>query len=1082
MRYLLAATCLTPVALAIAAPAAAQVVISTARTTPISTGDANNGAASDIRVASGGSVRPTASGGAVIVNSNNAVTNEATIGTNNVSNSTGILVNAGVTTTINNAASGTISIIEDYRPADSDNDGDLDGVTAQGTNRYGIRVLGDGPAVTGNVTNAGTITIRGNNSAGISIENTLNGRLVNNGTITVVGDNSVGIRANDLNGNTRIAGTVSATGANAVGAQLLGDVTGTLEIQGAISSTGYRYTTRPSTTAAVNGLEPDDLLQGGPAVDIQGNVTGGIIFAVRPPDNSTTNNDEDGDGINDADEGSANIVSRGAAPAIRIGSTTEDIAIGAVTGHSSGHGIIVNGIVKAEGVYNGVEATAIQIGGLGGDVNVAGGITVGATVEASSFDRSARALRIDTGTTADAINVTGVLSATGGGAEATTRAEGLAIEAGANVNRVTNSGTIRGALTGTNGIASGIVDRSGTLDLIENTGTIEAGGAAFEADRTNAIDVSANGGGVTVRQNAVTTGNGPRIVGNVRFGGGDDVFEIADGTVTGNTTFGTGANRLALSGDAVYTGNTTFGAGVDTITMAGTSRYNGNIDFGGGADTFTLNGTSSFSGRLTNAGSVAVTVDGGRFGATNTGEVDLGSLTMGANSTLAVTIDPATRTNTLYDVAGAASFGANSRISVTLSSIANSEGSFTVLRAGSLTGGANIGADTASLPYLYSGSVTANETTDTVALNIRRKTAAELQFNGSEAAAYDAIFEALDSDEQVADVFLGLQDKAAFDQAYRQLLPDHAGGTFEAVTQASRATARMLQERRIPVAPDGRLGVWVSQVIWGNSKNLGDTAAYDVTGWGAAAGAEKELTAGSVIGGSFAYLLGKNANGGNDNQVDTNQFELAGYWRGNFGPLQAYARASGAFIRFEGFRRVLGTAGDQTVTRTTEADWNGTLFSGSGGASYEIQSGRFSIRPTVALDYYRLSEGDYAEAGGGEAFDLSVDKRTGDELAATGSVAFGYDFGSMEPQGTWMRVEAEAGRREIVAGELGVTTARFADGDDFALRAEDRKSGWIGRVRLSGGTQIFRLGGEFSAEEQQGHAAVAFRLGLNAAF
>ncbi|HEY6917450.1 MAG TPA: autotransporter outer membrane beta-barrel domain-containing protein, partial [Allosphingosinicella sp.] len=300
--------------------------------------------------------------------------------------------------------------------------------------------------------------------------------------------------------------------------------------------------------------------------------------------------------------------------------------------------------------------------------------------------------------------------------------------------------------------------------------------------------------------------------------------------------------------------------------------------------------------------------------------------------------------------------------------------------------------------------------------------------------------------------------------------------------QASRATARMLQDRRIPVAQQGRWGVWASQVVWGMSKDLGNTAAYDVSGWGAAAGAETPVGDAGVIGGSFGYLLGKNVNGGNDNEVDTNQFELAGYWRGDMGPLQAYARVSGAFIRFEGQRRFTGTNGTQPVTRTAEANWNGSLFSGAAGASYEIQKGRLSLRPTAAIEYYRLSEGDYSETGGGDAFNLDVDKRKGDELAATGSVVVGYDFGSMDPQGTWLRVEAEAGRREIVAGDLGATTARFAGGNDFVLQAEERQSGWVGRLRLAGGTPIFRLGGEFSAEEQQGKAAFAFRIGLNAAF
>ena len=43
---------------------------------------------------------------------------------------------------------------------------------------------------------------------------------------------------------------------------------------------------------------------------------------------------------------------------------------------------------------------------------------------------------------------------------------------------------------------------------------------------------------------------------------------------------------------------------------------------------------------------------------------------------------------------------------------------------------------------------------------------------------------------------------------------------------------------------------------------------------------------------------------------------------------------------------------------------------------------------------------------------------------------------------------------------------------------EQREDGWIGRLRLLGGSPGFHVGGEFSAEEQQGRAAIAFRASL----
>ena len=73
-------------------------------------------------------------------------------------------------------------------------------------------------------------------------------------------------------------------------------------LQGKITSTGYRFTTPPADPSK---LDADDLLQGGPAVSIEGNVAKGIILAIPPKDNSTTDNDEDDDGIEDTKEGSA---------------------------------------------------------------------------------------------------------------------------------------------------------------------------------------------------------------------------------------------------------------------------------------------------------------------------------------------------------------------------------------------------------------------------------------------------------------------------------------------------------------------------------------------------------------------------------------------------------------------------------------------------------------------------------------------------------------------------------------------------------------------------------------------------------
>src|SRR5690606_12000028 len=233
-----------------------------------------------------------------------------------------------------------------------------------------------------------------------------------------------------------------------------------------------------------------------------------------------------------------------------------------------------------------------------------------------------------------------------------------------------------------------------------------------------------------------------------------------------------------------------------------------------------------------------------------------------------------------------------------------------------------------------------------------RRTAAELGFNASESRAYDAVFAALDNDEDVANAFLALTDGAGVRGTIRQMLPDHAGGAFDTVTQGSRATARFLADPHAPLADMGGWGFWLQQVAWGSSKDLGDTAAYDIAGWGTAAGAEVQAGGIGNVGLSIAYLNGEDADGETDNQVRAEQYELAAYWRGQWGGLRAFARGSAAIVDFRGTRTFTG----EDVTRTASGEWSGRLYSAAAGVSYEHGFGRLSLRPLASIDYYRLTE------------------------------------------------------------------------------------------------------------------------------
>lgn len=1070
MRHLLACTAIAPVLAALTvADAAAETTIGTATTAAVKTSTVANGARDDITISSAGSIKLT-SGAAVTVDSNNKVSNAGTITINDANNVTGILVGPGTSGAIAN--SGTITLTEDYTATDTDSDGDLDGPFAKGSGKNGIWVQ-SGAAHTGNIDHSGTITIEGNQSAGIRLDGALTGNLSTSGTTSVVGDNSYGVVANDVTGNVTLRGTTSVQGANSIGAALLGDVTGAVKIQGTITSTGYRSTTRPTD---VTKLDADDLLQGGSALVIAGNVTGGIIFDVPPTasdDDDEDDTDIDDDGLTDSTEGTAAVVTYGSAAAVQVGAADSDTTIGAVVAGNTGYGLIVNGGIAGYGIYDGVDANGLVIGGLGGDVSIAKGVKVAGTIAAVSYDSNATALRLGSGTTAGIIDISGTVSASGSTKDGTV-ARGLVIDAGANVGSIVISGAVGAAAGSTEkGSAIAILDSSGTVSSLTNSGKILASGG--KSGSNVAIDLSANSSGVTLTQAAASaTATAPSITGDIRLGSGNDALTVSAGSITGNLSLGAGNDSIALSGASSLTGNIAFGTGNNSLSLAGTSSVAGTVDFGGGTGTLTLGGTSSLSGTITNGGNVAVALNGGTLNSTGTGSVALASLSASGTSTLGVTINGATGASTVYDVAGAASFASGSQVKVNLTQVSGSVGDYVIVRAGSLSGSPTLTTATL-LPYMFKSSVTGDSAAGTVTLSVAAKTVSELGLSGSTASAYSAIFNALDNDADVAAAYLAVNDGTTLTNNLRQMLPDHAGGTFEAVTSGSRATARILSDPNgIYRTKDGRLGFWLQQVAFGSAKSVGSTASYDINGWGAGGGLEYLSDIGA-FGGSFAYIHGSDSSGSSSNAVDSDQFELAAHWRGQWGPLLSFARLSAARIKFDGTRHF--ESGD--VTRTADGKWNGTLMSATAGAAYQLDMGRFSLRPAIGIDYYRLKEDGYSETGGGDAFNLTVLGRTSDELTANGTVTAGYDFGSLNKEDGWVRIELEGGRRQIVGGSLGDTTAYFKGGDRFTLVSEDRTNGWTGRARLYGGTDTFRVGGEFGAEEQQNHVAISFRATVN---
>lgn len=1063
-RYLSAKTLLATTALLAIATAAQAEDVKTKGTSPLKTSTIKAGAADAITVTKDGGVTLTA-GTAITQDSNHAVANAGALIITNANGAVGIDALAGTSGDIVNT--GTITVDEPYAPADTDKDGDLDGPFALGANRFGIRTQGDHA---GKITQSGTITVKGNDSAGIALGGKLTGAFTHDGTTTVVGDRTVGVSAKGIDGNVRLAGSVSAQGQGAIGARFAGDVNGAMVVQGTVAATGYRYTTPP---ADVSKLDADDLLQGGSALLVEGNVSGGIVLAAAPKADAAKP-DSDADGIEDAKEGNARVVSYGAAAAMQVGAADRAVTIGPVAGTASKFGLIVEGTVEGLGLYSGVSANGLVLGGRGGAVDIANGVGISGTVSATSSNANATSLRIGAGAKTPLLQNTGTIAATTGNA-AGALATAVRIDAGGTLPTIRNSGTIK-AVAGEKGSATAISDASGSLTLIENAGTISATGAKAGEGRNIAIDLSTATGNLTIRQTQVASGvAAPAIVGDVRLGSGNDLLDLADGSLAGNVAFGAGNNTLNLSGDATQAGSVSFGAGADTLALAGTSAFSGAVDFGGGADALNLSGSASFAGSIANSGNLAVKVSGGTLDIRR--PASIASLDVGATGMIVVTLDKTAGAGSSYNVAGTASFADGAKLAIRLADVSTAEGSYQVLTAGSLTGRDKLATATDLVPFLFKAELDKTAAANTIVVDISKRTVTELGLNRSGAAAYDAVFDVLGKDDKVEQVFLGITNGDAFRAAVGQLLPDHAGGAFEGISLGTRAMARQLQDPQGPITRHGRFTTSLNMAVWGSDRKTGQSAAYKLSGYAWSATGEYETKLGR-FGGTFAYLWNNHKNR-DLSEVDSTAIELAAHWRAKFGPVSAFARGSYGTADFDGKRTFTGAIGTEAVNRRMDADWNGKFVTAAGGASFEGGSQFFFFRPGVTVDYVRLKEDGYTETGG-EKLNLTVAARTSDELAVNPSMTLGIDFLGMRAQDqNWFRVETEGGWREILQGGLGATTAHFDGGKDFTVTGDDATSGWFARLRAIGGSSGFTMGGEVSAEDRHGRVDLAMRASVS---
>ena len=1066
-----------------AGQAFADTTVSSTVTTPLLTSQAGN-----ITVNATSGVIQLTSGTAITVDSNNTVDLEGSIAMSGAEasstqpNPTGILINGGQTSSL--IVNGSITVTDNFTATDTTNpvDGIADAPWADGTARYGILSTGttsfNGNVIIGAIGDTPTIDVEGNGSYGIRFENNINGDFSYRATTTIIGDNATGISLEGgVTGATYIGGSMSVLGQGASAVNLAGNYGGNVVIAGSFTNTGYATTVgQTADETAILEANPKDMEQAGTLMTLSGNFAQGILFEAPPTaDTTLTSTDQDGDGLADANEGTASLTQYGSAPALVIGNASADMTVGgtvtvvgttgAATAPSVNYGLWNRGSITSSGVYAGISAVGVQIGGLGHAVNIANGIGNSGSISASALAANATALHIESGTSTPLLNIdAGSITATGNDVVTTNTnvtpntysvapgsANAIIIDAGASLPTINVTGisaSIVATGDGSQANATAILDRSNTLTAINNFNTISASITPTSEDGTGnldtvlneavAIDAHTNTVGMTITQNLITT-------------------TASDGTTSTNTPS--------------ILGNILLGSGNNTINLLA-GNITGNINFGAGNSQFNINGsTSLYTGELVSSGTVGINFSAGTAILTGGTNLNVPSFHQGSTFVLGIQLNTDNPSQAIFAVSGDAVFDTGAQLGINLNHILFNPTTFKVMTASNITLNNlalnDLGGNT---PYLYAVQLVPNSGDTELDATFRLKTQSEGGFNSNEYNALLPVLTAVSQDAGATTALLSQTTHYGFNSVFDQYLPDFSGENLLTLSRGAEGVTKALAS--LTLIPDNMAGqYWASEYGFSTDRPYGDTTGFKATGFSFAGGREQAIGGRQMLGVYLSYTSSTPIDSfaiGAQNLVNSD-LTVGGYWRLRDEGFKAWANAGAGYADFKSTRVVLNIDEDHTATST----WGGFSYSAGLGTSYQYHMGHFSLTPQLMGDLYGLNEAHHSEEGGTDFFDLSIGQR--DSHIATGQALLNFSYDKW-----FVRPEMWVGYKDNLSVDIANTVATFAAAGStpFTLTGGNVKGGGpVAGFRFSADNEysFFSLEGDYESMPNYTNASVSLR-------
>ncbi|MGA9659739.1 MAG: autotransporter outer membrane beta-barrel domain-containing protein, partial [Asticcacaulis sp.] len=752
---------------------------------------------------------------------------------------------------------------------------------------------------------------------------------------------------------------------------------------------------------------------------------------------------------------------------------------------SVNYGLLVRGTINTQGLYQNVDAVGVQLSGMGHDVNIANGVGVYGSITSTAVGGKATALSFMSGANTPQLDVNGAISSTtttaytpniaaDGTITYTSIGEktayGVDIAAGASLPKINIAakGGINATGAGSTNNATAIRDQSNTLTTLNNNYSLSATVTTSDDNGDGVVDTK-TGRGIAIDTRSNTVGLTLTQTDTVLSGASTDLTLPAP-FILGDVLLGSGDDKIILNGGSL-TGNVELGAGNDSI-QASAAQIIGNLDFGTGSDSFNLMNKAAYYGKMTNAatGTVALNIDAGNLNLLAGTQLNISSLHVGETSSLGLTLNTASPTTPILISTGPVTFDDGATINLSPDKLIITPTQFTVITAPTIDLGALSSSSLDNhIPYVYHADISTNSGNTELYANLRLKNKDEAQFSDNQAEALAPILTAIRPDANATASLVTQLTKEGFDQVYNQYFPDYSGENILSLSLGSASLNRTLSN--LTLVPDNDQGQWwLQEYGYKTKRDYGDTAGFEASAFSFAVGREREVYGNQMLG---LYVLYTSATPldtfavAKETMVNSDA-TLGGYWRLRSGPIKAWAHAGAGYTSFKSTRNILTT----NVSHLAKADWNGFSYSGGGGISYEYKSGGLGFVPQILADYYALSENKHSETGGGDYFDLNIDKRDSHMLSTTALLNVNYNRYFIRPE-IWV------GYKQNVSAEIADTVTSFMLTPDapFTLTGGDIEGGGpIAGFRLSADNQYsyFSLEGEY--EQMDAYTNISFSL------